>query len=151
MIWGVLSVIVVIRKYLQVGNRVVLVTFFLQDGVRLIAGGAQFGDKQNQKITKGQKVKRKTCRESLEKKFPLLPRVTGGTVKPFSSNRYGQQGERETRKSESRVKKPRGIGATWNRTWIRSPGPWFLWLCLWFFRCGRFLGVDRGSSLGLTC
>ena len=58
MIWGVLSVIGVLRKYLQVGNRVILGTLFLQDGVRLIAVvGAQFGNKQNQKITKGQKVK----------------------------------------------------------------------------------------------
>ena len=54
----------------------------------------------------------------MEKKtnFPLLPRVTGGTGKPLSSKRSGQQGERETRKRESRVKKHRGIGATWDRT-----------------------------------
>ena len=47
------------------------------DGVRLIAGGgAQFGNKQNQKITKGQKVKRKTGRESLEKKTEFSSATT---------------------------------------------------------------------------
>ena len=42
--------------------------------------------------------------------------VTGGTGKPFSSKRSGRQGERETRKMESRVYKHRGIGATRDRT-----------------------------------